>query len=169
MKYFVFVLFASLAFASASPRGQEDEMYAFFEALSSLFRIPVSEVKVCAQKSGLFCATFPARNDIVSNIIEGKNLMKDEGIRRVFCTIACTAQVQGTMIGNKINMPYIEQLIDTEKNSARMKNKIRLIMHECLETVKDQDSECEVAAKYTQCMIIKSTKQEPIYHEGRVH
>ncbi|XP_076620831.1 uncharacterized protein LOC143341687 isoform X2 [Colletes latitarsis] len=126
-----------------------------YEGLATIFDIKKNEVIACFDKTGA------VENDVWELQMAaslGFDALEDQGtnVKKGVCTIVCCAQKQGTMVGDRLQLPIIRKLINDVDMPIEVKVTLNAIITECAEQVKGITGECDVGLRFLTCMVALS-------------
>ena len=126
--------------------------------LSKAFRIDLRNAEICVQKTAVTEDDLRTMMELAGN--RDKPTVEQKATRRASCTLACCAQSQGTMRGNKIELEALQMQLDKSTMPAHWIRRVNNIMILCNDEVKSIIDECDVTFAFIMCLARETDKLE---------
>ncbi|XP_015436401.1 PREDICTED: pheromone-binding protein Gp-9-like [Dufourea novaeangliae] len=150
MRYLELLMFTVLAVVSVQASNTRTELDV---GLARLFSITVDEAKSCLRETGATEDDMGNLEQVVTKEVTEK--IDSKGVKRASRALVCCAQLQGTMVGPKIQMSKIHQVIDTMGVPPEVRTPLLRIMNECSSEVTQITDETDVVVEFLKCMVTK--------------
>ena len=118
--------------------------------LSRMFRIDLRNAEICVHKTAVSVEDLRALLGLA--VSHDKTQFEQKAIRRASCTVACCAQSQGTLTGNKIEVEEIQSLVQKSSMPEHWKATVHDIVSLCANEVKSIIDECDVTFAFFMCL-----------------
>nr|XP_031840906.1 uncharacterized protein LOC116430620 [Nomia melanderi] len=149
MKCLLLLAFVAVAAAQLSPQEKTD---IYFGRLVRTFNLTRDDVKNCVK------TTNTTEDDILYAVNDEDDAAYSERVKRVSCLLACCAKKQGTMVGMKLNVPKIMEVIANSKLSIPLDQMeiFRDRLNACNAEVKEENNECVAIYQLHVCYLNKN-------------
>ncbi|XP_015436400.1 PREDICTED: uncharacterized protein LOC107191800 [Dufourea novaeangliae] len=150
MRYLELLTFTVFAVVSVQASNYRNEMDV---GLARLFSITVAEAESCLRDTGTTEDDMRNLQRLVTKELTER--IDQEGVKRASRALVCCAQLEGTMVGPKIQMSKVHVIIDNMGVPPEVKLPLLRIMTECNNEVTQITVETDVMVEFLKCTVAK--------------